>query len=176
MKAARELAPFCDVGRIIVAEAGERTKKINKTMNTNQFSLANRKHLADMLGNQYDGMRWKAVRKFREQREKLQNALVKEYAGKSGVMKLVSQLEAAEKKCQDLSKDISKLHFSHNSDGSLQVVCHTPLDKTIDARIEKEIGSVAEVEARFDSAQIAMMTVASLEDADKLLKSVSTIQ
>ena len=49
------------------------------------------------------------------------------------------------------------------------------LTKTIDKRVEKELGTSDAIDARFDSAQIAMMTVASLEDAEKLLKSVSEI-
>jgi uncharacterized Ntn-hydrolase superfamily protein len=162
-------------GAVIVAEAGERPNQ-TKTMNTNQFSLANRKQLAEVLGNQYDGPRRRAVQKFRLQREDLQKTLVKEYAEKRGVAKLVSLLEIAQQKCEDLRGDISKANFCVHSDGTIDVVSHSALDKIIDDRIEKEIGSADAIEARFDSAQIAMMTVASLEDADKLLKSVTTIQ
>ena len=50
-----------------------------------------------------------------------------------------------------------------------------PLDKIIDDRIEKQIGTVRAIDDRFDSAQVAMMTVATLEDAEKLLKSVSEV-
>jgi hypothetical protein len=50
-----------------------------------------------------------------------------------------------------------------------------PLDKIIDDRIERVIGTCDAIEARIESALIAVMTVASLEDAEKLLKSVSEI-
>lgn len=160
---------------IIVAEAGRRPNQ-NKTMNTNQFSLANRKQLADFLGNQYEGLRWKAIQKFRNQRNELEQAIVNEYAEKKGAAKLAAQIEIAHTKIKELEAELSALGFIiDNDDFTISVPSSTPLDKIIDARIEKEIGTDDAIEARFNSAQIAMMTVASLEDADKLLKSVSSI-
>jgi hypothetical protein len=76
-----------------------------------------------------------------------------------------------------LSVDINQLGFDYDDDGdlTLQGGSSNPLDKIIDGRIEKELGSPDAIDARFESAQIAMMTVASLEDAEKLLKAVSEI-
>src|ERR1035441_10790675 len=51
-----------DIRGIIIAEAGGRQHN-TKIMNTNQFSLANRKQLADMLADKYDSLRSKADRK-----------------------------------------------------------------------------------------------------------------
>jgi hypothetical protein len=165
-----------DIRDIIVAEAGEKGNKTIKEMNTNSnLSLANRKQLADMLGNQYDGMRYRAIQKFREQREELEKKLIKEYAEQKGATKLVSQIEITERKLKDLRDELSHLDFSLDSDLDLRVVSHTSLDRTIDSRIEKELGTADAIDARFRSAQIAMMTIASLEDAEKILNSVSAL-
>jgi hypothetical protein len=50
-----------------------------------------------------------------------------------------------------------------------------PISNIIDERVKKDIGTVEDIKARFDSVQVAMMTVSTLEDAEKLLKSVSEI-
>ena len=70
----------------------------------------------------------------------------------------------------------SKLGFQENQ-GDLYTNGNAGnvLRKSIEARVDKELGTSDDIDARFDSTQIAMMTVASLEDADKLLKSVSSI-
>lgn len=141
------------------------------------FSLANRKQLADMLDDRYDGLRYKAKQRFRNKVDGLREALILEYAEKKGAAKLASQIDIARGKILELSVDINHLGFDYDSDGDLTLNggSSNPLDKIIDGRIEKEIGTCDAIEARFESAQIAMMTVASLEDAEKLLKSVSEI-
>lgn len=140
------------------------------------LSLANRKQLADMLGNQYDGLRYKAMQKFRNQRENLETALIKEYAEKKGAAKLAGQIEIAHTKIKELEAELSALDFVIDDDDfTLSVVSSRPLDKIISDRIEKELGTDDGIEARFTSAQIEMMTVASLEDAEKILNSVSAL-
>ena len=142
-----------------------------------QFSLTNRKQLADLLGNQYDGLRYNAKQRFRQKVDGLREALILEYAEKKGAAKLASQIDIAREKIRQLSVDINQLGFDYDSDGDLTLSggSSNPLDKIIDERIAKDIGTSDAIEARFDSAQLAMMTVASLEDAEKLLKSASEI-
>jgi hypothetical protein len=161
---------------ITVAEAGERPNN-TKTMNTSQFSLANRKQLADLLADRYDGLRSKAKHKLSQKSQELRQSLIKEFAEKKGATKLASQIEVADAKVEELKAELSALGFEfYNGDLSLHDQRNNLLDKTIDARIDKELGTADDIDARFDSAQIAMMTVASLEDAQKLLKVVSEIQ
>jgi hypothetical protein len=145
-------------------------------MNNSQFSLANRKQLADMLGNQYDGLRYRAKQKFREKQQALFQSVIREFAEKKGALKLTGQIEAAEEKIKAVKAELLQLGFDlDDGDLTLSRGSANPLDKIIDTRVEKEIGTSDAIDARFDSAQIAMMTVASLEDAEKLLKSVSEI-
>jgi len=130
-----------------------------------------------MLGNQYEGLRYKARQKFRQKVQALNKSFIVEYAGKKGATKLISQIDTALSKIEELKAELTGLGFDFDDgDLTLRGGSANPLDKIIDDRIEKEIGTEDAIEARFDSAQIAMMTVASLEDADKLLKSVSEIQ
>jgi hypothetical protein len=144
--------------------------------NISNLSLANRKQLADLLGNDYGRPRSKARDRYRQRRRSLYSSLVNEYAEKKGALKLVRQIVVAKEKIQELQDELAQLGFGLYDDGvALRGGSSNPLDKIIDERIDKEIGSEDALEARFDSAQIAMMTVASLEDAEKLLKSVSEI-
>ena len=109
--ARRPFAPFCDESIITVAEAGERPNLNTKTMNNSQFSLANRKQLADMLDDRYDGLRSKAKRKFQQKCQTLRQSLIKEYAEKKGATKLAVLIEAAESKLKEQKAELSQLGF-----------------------------------------------------------------
>jgi hypothetical protein len=146
------------------------------SMNNSQFSLANRKHLADMLDDRYNGLRYKAKQKYQERESELERKLVVEYGEKKGAAKVAAQINATREKLHELELDLKSLGFEMENGGRLGLDGYgTPLHKLIDERVQKELGTRADIDARFDSAQIAMMTVASLEDADKLLKSVAAI-
>jgi hypothetical protein len=163
-------------GSVIVAEAGERETLTTTTMNTNQFSLANRKQLADLLADKYDGLRSKAKHKLREKRQVHYAKVLDELAEKKGALKFVEQITVAREKISDLEAELLKLGFQENrGDLSTHGDAGYALHRSIEARVDKELGTLDAIDARFDSAQIAMMTVASLEDAEKLLKSVSEI-
>ncbi len=145
-------------------------------MNTNQFSLANRKQLADLLGDKYDGLRSKAKSKLREKRQALCTTFLNESAEKKGALKFVEQIKVARQRIADLADELRNLGFEERY-GGLSTIgdVGSALDRSINARVDKELGTSDDIDARFDSVQIAMMTVASLEDAEKLLKSVSSI-
>lgn len=145
-------------------------------MNTSPFSLANRKQLADLLKDSYEGLRHKTKQKWNTKAEGLRKSMIEEYAEKKGALPLLRQIEANHKKIEELELEIQQLGFEWSCRRlGLHGGSSNPLDDIIDARIEKEIGSRDAIDARFDSAQIAMMTIATLEDADKLLKSVSEL-
>jgi len=146
-------------------------------MNNSQFSLASRKQFADMLGHKQDGLRERARRILAEKRQALYQSLRNEYAEKKGALRLVTQIDAAGKRIAEWKAELSTLGFRIDYDGELMLEggSRNPLDKIIDGRVDKELGTMEAIDARFDSAQIAMMTVASLEDAEKILKSVSEI-
>jgi hypothetical protein len=146
------------------------------SMNINQFSLANRKQLADLLADKYDGLRSKAKSKLREKRQVLYSKLLDESAEKKSALKLGEQIKVARQKIKDLEDELLKLGFQ-DVHGELYASgdAGNVLRRSIEARVDKELGTSDAIDARFDSLQIAMMTVASLEDADKLLKSVSAI-
>jgi hypothetical protein len=160
-----------------VARAGNENKLTITHMHNSQFSLANRKQLADMLGSKDGGLRHQAKIRFNEKHRTLRLSFLEEYAEKKGALKLVGQIDTAEKRIEEWKAELSILGFRLDYDDELLLVggSRNPLDKIIDDRLDKELGTSLDIDARFDSAQIAMMTVASLEDAEKLLKSVSEI-
>ena len=175
-EAARVSRRFLMTG-LHVAEAGDEQKLTIITMQNSQFSLANRKQLADMLGSKPNGLRCQALSRFNEKHRTLRLSLLEEYAEKKGGFKLVGQIETAEKRIQEWKAELSTLGFRLDYDGdlSLEGGSRNTLYKIIDDRLDKELGTSQGIDVRFDSAQIAMMTVASLEDAEKLLKSVAEI-
>jgi hypothetical protein len=161
---------------VIVADVGGRSTLTTKSMNNQQFSLANRKQLADILSDKYDGLRYKAKQRFRQKVDTLRAALINEYAEKKGATKIAGQIEVEQAKLKDLNASLSELGFElYHGNLSLHSRSSNPLDDIINKRIEKDLGDTDAIDARFDSAQVAMMTVATLEDAQKLLKSVTEI-
>jgi hypothetical protein len=171
------LVSFRGASGLIVAEAGKH-KSITKTMtNNSQFSLANRKQLADMLSDKYEGLRYKAKQRFNRRRTELYDSFLKELAKGKGALVVYQKIDDAKDRIEELKTELSGLGFKVGYNGDLELNNEgTSLhDKTLDARVEKEIGTVDDIDARFDSTQVAMMTVASLEDAEKLMKSVSDI-
>ncbi len=165
-----------DIRNIIVAEAGLWTSNKSDHMNTSPFSLANRKQLADMLKSDYEGLRYKAKRRLQERRTSLEKSIIKEYAEKRGALKLIALIQAAQTKLKNQERDLTELGF-RTDDGDV-VFTYNGRDlyaKSLEERLDKEIGTCNDIDARFDSVQLAMMTVASLEDAEKLLKSVSEV-
>ena len=142
--------------------------------NTTQFSLANRKQLADLLNY---GMRDNAKQRFDARRDALRDSLIKELAKEKGALTIHQKIDAMTGQIKELQAELSDLGFALDYSGDLVMNDKGDrlYDKPITWRIEEKIGTEADIDARFDSTLIAMMTVASLEDADKLLKSVSEI-
>jgi hypothetical protein len=158
---------------------GGRQTLTTKTMsNTTQFSLANRKHLADMLADRYDGLRSKIKRQWSDKHDALYDGFLSESADKKGASPVLKQIDAAQRKLAELTLELKQLGFElREHDGALRLYDESsnPLDAVIEERIKKEIGSQRDIDARFDSAQVAMMTVATLQDAQQLLKSVQEV-
>lgn len=146
--------------------------------NNSQFSLANRKHLADLLANSdYNSLRSRAHSKLRDRRNELFTKLVKEYAEKKGAMKVVGQITVLKERLKEQENALLTLGFDLDRDDDIDLAGNAgnSIRKQIDERVDKELGTPADLSARFDSVQLAMMTVATLEDAEKLLKSVSEL-
>jgi hypothetical protein len=160
------------------ARAGERCCQKTTTMqNVSNLSSTSRKELADLLGHKEGSLRNRATSRFREQRQDFYDALLNEYAEKKGALKLANQIASAQDQINEWKAELSTVGFSLGYDGELELrdSCG-PLEHLIQDRIKKEPGTQNDIEARFDSVQLALMTVATLEDAEKLLKSVSTEQ
>jgi len=144
--------------------------------NTPQFSLANRKHLADLLADKYDGLRSKVKRQWRDKRDALRDSLIKDHAEKKGALPVLKQIDVAQRKFNELTTELKQLGFELHDDGlHLYGEDSNPLDKIIDNEIKKQIGIERDIDARFDATQLAMMTIATLQDAQQLLKAVQLV-
>jgi gamma-glutamyl phosphate reductase len=136
-----------------------------------QFSLANRKQLADML-KPYSELRSNARKRWQQKREIIVNAFTNEAAEKNGAAKLVPHINAADKHLKELRANLEALGFGLGSDGLFIHDDATALDAALGKRITKEIGQSEEIDRLFDEAQLAMMTASNLEEARKLLQSL----
>ena len=162
---------------ITVAEAGERHNK-TKTMKTDSnLSLANRKQLADMLDTGYQSLRDRVKNQLREKRDTLAKSLIRDFAKKKGALKIKAQVDLTRERLNEQERDLSQMGFYFDSDGDVRLTgsAGAALSKIVDDRLDKELGTLEAIDARFNSLQVAMMTVPTLEDAEKLFKSVSEI-
>jgi hypothetical protein len=141
-----------------------------------QFTLANRKQLTDMLADNYNTLRQKTKDKYWKNEGELRKTFINDHAEKNGAAKLKEQIVSAEQKIEQLKAQLCLLGFSYDEDGlALSGDDTLPIAKAINARIVKQLGTVRDIDARFDSAMVAMMTIATLADAEKLLKSVTEL-
>lgn len=143
--------------------------------NNQQFSLANRKNFIDLLADKPNSLRQRAKDRFRTKRHKLYDSYFHESAEKKGALKIADQITVTTRKLHELNAELKQLGFRFDYDDHLVIDDEdaNPIEKLIDQRIEKEIGVSEDIDARFDSASTAIMTVDTLEEAQKLLKSVS---
>jgi len=166
---------------VTVAKAGERQIITTITMNTNsQLTVANRKQLTDFVGNSdYNSLRSRMKNKLNEKRDALRESLVVKFAKEKGAFKALALIKGARKKLKEQEDALTEIGFVFydDDDNDVRLVgdAGNILRNLIDAEVDKELGTVNDLIARFDDVQLAMMTVASLEEADKLLKSVSSI-
>ena len=150
-------------------------------MNTNsQLTVANRKQLTDFVGNSdYNSLRSRMKNKLNEKRDALRESLVVKFAKEKGAFKALALIKGARKKLKEQEDALTEIGFVFydDDDNDVRLVgdAGNILRNLIDAEVDKELGTVNDLIARFDDVQLAMMTVASLEEADKLLKSVSSI-
>jgi gamma-glutamyl phosphate reductase len=106
----------------------------------------------------------------------LRDARLKEHADKAGATPLLKQIDVAERKINELTAELKQLGFYLDATDGLSLYGDAnPLDKIIDAEIKKAVGTERDIDARFDAAQVAMMTVATLQDAHAFLESVQKI-
>jgi hypothetical protein len=142
---------------------------------TSQFTLANRKQLADMLGDHYGGLRRKAHSALQEKHDSLRRSLTDKFAETSGAAKLAAQIQALKQKLAEQQRALETLGFCLYDDAVLILSSRRDdkLRKSIEAQITKELGTIEDVDERFDKAQIDIMTAATLDDARQIMNSVS---
>jgi hypothetical protein len=130
-----------------------------------------------MLGNKPDSMREKAKQRFREKREALYDSLFNEYARQRGAFKIMEQIDLAEQNIEERKRALAAIGFHiGNYDDRLHLDDKdTVVEDLIEKKVVKELGREHDIDARFDSVQIAIMTVATPEEAEKLMKSVSEL-
>jgi hypothetical protein len=83
------------------------------------LSLANRKQHADMLGNDYHGLRSRMKDKFREKRKELVDSLEMDFAEKKGALKVVVQINGIREKIKEQEEELALLGFELQNDGDL---------------------------------------------------------
>jgi hypothetical protein len=146
--------------------------------NTSQFSLANRKHFADLLNDKPSSLRQRARDRFDAQHQQLYEKLFLESAEKNGATVIHDQINEAKEKISELKSRLNELGFRLDYEGDLETntaALGLLIDDLIEKRIAKDIGIARDIDARFDSVTMAVMTATSLQEAQQLLKSVQEL-
>jgi hypothetical protein len=164
-----------DIRGISVAEAGrDLTKLITKSMKTDpNLSLANRKELADLL-KEYEPLHETAKVLYRAKRQELERSILNEYLKEKKGIQLLSEIAATAEKMDALEDELNALGLE--LDGGVLSICWGAPDSLKDRiaqKIERLIGTENDIDARFESARLALMIVPTLEDAKKIIDSVS---
>ena len=172
-----QLAPLFDgIKRdATVAEAGKRSIN-NQTMNTTStLSLTYRKQLADLL-KKYGPLHDKAEASYQSKYRDVEQSVLSDYVEEKMGSQLVSEIAAAQAELDSFKESLSTIGVEIN-DGSLEIGWTAPdsLKKRIRDLVERQIGRKSDLEARFESARFAVLTVPTLEDAKKVLDSVSEL-
>ena len=158
-----------------VAEAGERINN-TKSMNTpSTLSLAYRKQLADLL-KKYGALREKANTVYQSKYGEVEQSLLNDYAEEKLGAQLMSEIAAVQVELDSLKESLSTIGLELEGK-TLTIAWSSPgsLSQRFQEQIERQIGKRGDIEARFENAYLAMMTVPALEDAKKILDSVSDL-
>ncbi len=161
--------------RATVAEAGERINN-TKSMNTpSTLSLAYRKQLADLL-KKYGTLREKANTVYQSKYSEVEQSLLNDYAEEKLGAQLMSEIAAMQVEVDSLKESLSTIGLELEGK-TLTIAWSSPgsLSQRFQEQIERQIGKRSDIEARFENAYLAMMTVPALEDAKKILDSVSDL-
>jgi hypothetical protein len=154
-----------------------------------QLTQPQRKALVDMLGMGYSDVIWSRARsKYEEIRSDLFDSFIREAAEKNqstqDIIATIFRLKAAERKVEtilqnakvDLAEAQGKLkafgfRLSDGGNLSLSSDCPDALKQSIDKRVDKELGTREQVlEIPFEIARLKLLTVATSEEAEKLVE------
>ena len=145
-------------------------------MNTpSTLSLAYRKQLADLL-KKYGTLREKANTVYQSKYCEVEQSLLNDYAEEKLGAQLMSEIAAMQVEVDSLKESLSTIGLELEGK-TLTIAWSSPgsLSQRFQEQIERQIGKRGDIEARFENAYLAMMTVPALEDAKKILDSVSDL-
>ncbi len=158
-----------------VAVAGERINN-TKSMNTpSTLSLAYRKQLADLL-KKYGALREKANTVYQSKYSEVEQSLLNDYVEEKLGTQLMSEIAEMQVELDSLKASLSTIGLE--LEGKILTIgwsSPVSLSQRFREQIERQIGKRSDIEARFENAHLAMMTVPALEDAKKILDSVSDL-
>ena len=149
-----------------------------KTMKQSILTVPQRKVLADMLNtNTWEDCLWKSAKqKYEDSRNSMRLALVREASGEA--KELLDDLAAVREKIKSIEGEearleltLSKLGFSVDSDGEVQIHASSPLRKSIEKRLDSELGTINEVvNLPFERARVKVWTATTPEEAERILE------
>jgi hypothetical protein len=144
----------------------------------NALTVPQRKALVGMLVTDHWGdCLWKTARnKYDGVRNSRKKELVRESSGSARTLldeldSVGKKLETLEARRDELNGELSGLGFSLDSDGDLSVKSSSPLYRQIESELDGELGTFESVvTVPFKRAQAKLWTVATAEEADKLVE------
>jgi hypothetical protein len=152
----------------------------------NQITIPHRKELVKMLEHipwsDTPNLRKQVLTRWEESTLEYRTALIAEIAEKRGVSKLAAQVADTKSKISKLKEDLETIEttleskgFEISESGHLSFSDDAPdnLVESVKRAIAKEHGSEEEIETKFDDAITKLWLVPTLDEATKLIESLS---
>lgn len=126
-----------------------------------------------MLGHGPSSLRQRAKNAYSERHQIVRQHFIDEYAKEQKVGPLLAEIDELKAKL-DARETILASKGLEIDDGKFDTNYRTPdsVTELIEKNVRGQIGTVGNIDKRFDDAQVALMTIGTLDEARQLIESL----
>lgn len=137
------------------------------------LSAPQRKALVDLLQDGYtDNVFTRAKKKYNGVRSSLESQHIQNLAKEQGADKLLAEVNQLKSKLKKAEEELSTSGFSVDKGGTFALSCDAPdsWSEDMDEALDTELGTSEEILRPFEIARVKLWTVATAEEADKIVE------
>jgi hypothetical protein len=139
------------------------------------FTIAQRKAFGDLL-NAKGSMRERALERYREAEQELEEQEKLRLAKENGALDIVPRLRKARGLVKELESQLDAKGFRLDDDGDLEIPWkHEELSHRVEKAVREKISTPAQIHAKFDAAIAAVWAAPTLAEAKKTVDSLLTL-